>query len=352
MKLYIAILLFALSAFANDTIRVVVNQSPPFVMKNADGEYEGYDIELWEKIATKMKVETQYIEVVDFADIFKYVDEGKADIAISSISVTADRMEKFTFSYPYKASGIGAMVRSENKTSILSTLSLAFGDTFIAVWIWFIIFVIVMTHLIWGVERISDILTKDTRPDIFNDKYRIGIWEALWYFMVTITTVGYGDKVPKHVLTRIISGVSLIVGIAFAGVAISQLSATMQVQQQKYSINSLEDVAGKKVAFITGTTSEGVAEKYKAKGIKAIDIDNAYEMLMTKKVDVVLFDEPSLKYLATSHNDVVVIKDICNPQSYGIMMKKTSYTNKINVSILKLMKNGFIEELDTKYFGK
>ena len=352
MKNCIIILLLALSAFAADTVTVVVNQSPPFVMKNSDGEFTGYDIDLWEKIAKKLKVETRYVEAVQFPDVFKYVEDGKADIAISSISVTAERMEKFSFSYPYKSSGIGAMVRKENKASILSTVSLAFGDSFIAVWLWFIIFVFVMTHLIWIVERLSDILTKDTRPDIFNDKYSIGIWEALWYFMVTITTVGYGDKVPKHIATRILAGISLIIGIAFAGVAISQLSSTMQIQQQKYSIDSMEALAGKNAAYIAGTTSEGVAEKLKSHGIKATDIDNAYAMLTAKKVDAILFDEPTLRYFATTHDDVVVVNDICNPQSYGIMMKQNKYETKINVAILKLMKSGFIEQLDTKYFGK
>ena len=41
------------------------------------------------------------------------------------------------------------------------------------------------------------------------------IWIGMWWALQTVTTVGYGDIVPKHVIGRIVGAVVILQGVAF-----------------------------------------------------------------------------------------------------------------------------------------
>jgi voltage-gated potassium channel len=56
-----------------------------------------------------------------------------------------------------------------------------------------------------------------------DDKDFPTIWDGIWWSVVTITTVGYGDLYPKSVEGRIIAMVVMLVGIGF----LSVLTATI-----------------------------------------------------------------------------------------------------------------------------
>lgn len=48
-------------------------------------------------------------------------------------------------------------------------------------------------------------------------------WDGMWWAMVTVTTVGYGDLVPRSVAGRVVAMMLMLVGIGF----ISVLTATV-----------------------------------------------------------------------------------------------------------------------------
>jgi voltage-gated potassium channel len=52
-------------------------------------------------------------------------------------------------------------------------------------------------------------------------------WDALWYAVVTITTVGYGDRYPVTVLGRISGVFIMFAGVGIIGVLASILSSIL-----------------------------------------------------------------------------------------------------------------------------
>ncbi|MBI2316281.1 MAG: two pore domain potassium channel family protein, partial [Betaproteobacteria bacterium] len=57
------------------------------------------------------------------------------------------------------------------------------------------------------------------------------LWEALWYSLVTVATVGYGDYTPKTVLGRVIGSVLILVGVAVFSLASATIASIFVAQR-------------------------------------------------------------------------------------------------------------------------
>ena len=59
------------------------------------------------------------------------------------------------------------------------------------------------------------------------------VWDALWWAVQTVTTVGYGDVVPEHVAGRLIGVVLMLQGIALLTVITAAVTATLIEQARQ-----------------------------------------------------------------------------------------------------------------------
>jgi len=61
------------------------------------------------------------------------------------------------------------------------------------------------------------------------------VWDAAWYCLSTITTVGYGDLVPKTAMGRAVGAVVMLGGISLAGVFIGLMTEFVRKRLVKAS---------------------------------------------------------------------------------------------------------------------
>ncbi|MFN2390047.1 MAG: glutamate ABC transporter substrate-binding protein [Actinomycetota bacterium] len=74
---------------------------PPFGFKNPQtNEVEGFDVDLGKLIAEKLGVEPKFIEAISDNRI-PYLTSGKADLILSTMTITTDRDAEIDFSRPY-----------------------------------------------------------------------------------------------------------------------------------------------------------------------------------------------------------------------------------------------------------
>ncbi|XP_057294190.1 uncharacterized protein LOC130622709 [Hydractinia symbiolongicarpus] len=124
-------------------------------------------------------------------------------------------------------------------------------------------FVVVATILMAALVWLFEHRTNEAFPKSFGE----GLWESFWFSLVTIATVGYGDKVPKQFITRIFC----IVWIIFGMLIMAMITATLIEE-----ISKQVELDGENIAILeTKTAKNMVKQKLNGKA----KIESSYEDL-------------------------------------------------------------------------
>ena len=324
-------------------LTVDVEITAPCVMHD-DSTYTGFDIELWEEIAQELDLTFTYNET-NLKGIFADLVEGNADVAFSCITVTEEREKIVDFSHHYLDSGLRIMVLNKSKFSLAQSVKSFYSPIVVKSLTYIGLFIIICGNVFWWVERGHKYISA---------KYIPGIFQAFWYTLVTMTTVGYGDIVPRSWVGRLMACLVMIIGIGIFGWTIAQLSSAITLQTLHSDITDHWDLRDRLVATVEGTTSVTALEKLGAVVIPAKSIDQAYEKLLKNEVNAVVFDSPTILYYARNKGagKVSVVGPLFDLQYYGFLFPQGSELREpVNRALLKLRTNGIYDKLHSKWFG-
>ncbi len=79
---------FAQDDPARGTVSVGLYESPPFVMNTDGGAPEGMSIELWELLAERLDLSTDYSVYPTVRALAEAVGNGKIGVAVSNLTIT------------------------------------------------------------------------------------------------------------------------------------------------------------------------------------------------------------------------------------------------------------------------
>ena len=106
-------LVLPLSAHAQQQLEIAIPSSFVPFMFQEEGEWTGFEVELWEAIAEENGWEYEY-NTMNFSGILTALQTGRVDGAIAAITVTSEREKVMDYSHPYYDSGLMLMVRADN----------------------------------------------------------------------------------------------------------------------------------------------------------------------------------------------------------------------------------------------
>jgi polar amino acid transport system substrate-binding protein len=94
-------------AFAEGVLNVgSYPNNPPFEYKAESGQFEGFEVDIVTEAAKRAGM-TVNIEAYDFQPLFAATSSGRIDVAISSITITPERLGSQSFTQPYYDSDMG-----------------------------------------------------------------------------------------------------------------------------------------------------------------------------------------------------------------------------------------------------
>ena len=347
MTLFLCLLLpFGGLAFAQDTphtLKIAVKEFPPFVFK----ELKGFSIDMARIICEHNGLTPEFVYYDSVPEVLEAVITGAVDLNFSGLTITAKREKQVDFSHPFFDSGLMVLVRDDPDGKLMGMTVGVFkviGYSVIA----FLIGLTIVAHAIWFLEK------SDTDAKSFPTEYKRGIVDAYWWAVVTMTTVGYGDKCPKKVIGRIIAGVWMIIGIIWFAAFTATLTSNITLSRIGHGeIAGLKDLGNKRVAVIKGTTSETFIRYHDVTVMLTDTFDDLVKSLKAGHVDAVVYDAPALMYAAKNDPAIKVVGRMFDEQKYGVVFPqgdRSPYKEMFNVGILEMQRSGEYQKIYDKWF--
>jgi len=330
---------------AQGKLLVGVVVAPPAYMKTADNQWEGFSVEIWRAVAQYLDVAFEFREFSSIEPLLTALE--KKEINVIPALAVSDRFESIIdFSQSYLKSGLSIAVPAEGTDyKWLNVVKSIFSLQILkAVGLMFLMSLI-FGMIVWSFEKRRNI-------DMFGEGNVKGIGHGIWWAMVTMTTVGYGDKSPKTMGGRIFAIIWMIFSIVFIAGFTATITTQLTLTELRGKVHGFNDLYSVRVGSISA--SEGFAFLAK-KGVSVIPFENSQDGLAAvadKRIDAFVHDEKILQYLIKTEfpGRLQVIGGTFDEYFVSIALQRNSPLRKpINQALLKFMNTETWTELLNRY---
>jgi hypothetical protein len=124
-------------------------------------------------------------------------------------------------------------------------------------------------------------------PKMFGGGTVRGVGHGIWWAIVTLTTVGYGDKAPKTLGGRMVALIWMFASVILIAGFTAAITTSFTVGELKGKVRGLNDLADVRVGSLAQSESFNFLAK---RGIAVLPFENS--------IDAFFFNELVLKHLA------------------------------------------------------
>ncbi|KAG8312620.1 hypothetical protein J6590_018262 [Homalodisca vitripennis] len=247
-----------IDAVSSRTIyKVVTVLQQPFVIKTIDDagneNFTGYCIDLLNHISQIIGFEYEVYVAPDnsfgtmdekgrWGGLIKELMDKKADIGLTSLSITAERENVVEFTVPYyDLVGMSILMKRHNpKTSHFKFLTAMEGD----VWLCVLVTYVFASFLLWMFDRLGPrtMVSHSSEEQELLNKESLSLKDCLWFCMTSLTPQG-GESGPRNLPGYITLGTWWLFGFIIISSYTANLAAFLTVSRMDTRIQSLSDLA-------------------------------------------------------------------------------------------------------------
>ena len=332
---------------APDKLLVGMVEAPPFMMKTANGRWEGLSIELWHAVAQDLEVEYELREYTSFEQIADAAKKRKFDVMLG-LGQSEQREIILDFSNSYYKSGSAIAVPAKSTGYGWLRIAQRFASLdFLTV--------IGLLILLWFAAGVIVWLFEGRRNrEMFGGGTVKGIGQGMWWAAVTMTTVGYGDKAPKTLGGRIVALVWMLASIVLIASFTATITTHLTVSELSGKVRGLSDLPNVRV----GSVAQSKAWDFLVeRGIVAVSFGNerdGLQAMVEDRIDAFVYNEAVLKYVVKTEflAQVQVLPGVFDHYFVGMVMPQGSQLREpINRSLLRFTGSDDWRRLVEHYLG-
>lgn len=321
--------------------------APPFAMKKQTGAWEGLSIELLKAITKELGVDFELQEYRNIIQIKDAIINGEIDLAPVA-SITENHEFFVDYSHAFYRSGSAIVVKAESERhGWLSVVKNFVTFYFLKLMVLLFLLWMIAGTLVWLFER-------HRNSEVFGGRIVEGIGHGIWWAVVTMTTVGYGDKSPKTLGGRMVAILWMFASVVLISSFTAAITTSLTVGQLRGEVRGFKDLPD----VLSGSLADSQAFDYlEENGITAMPFDNIQEGLQAvadNKITAFVFDEAILKHFVKTggFSQMRVLPETFNHYYIGMATPTSSpLLENLNRALLKVMKREEWDRMMKKYLG-
>ncbi|MFO7707855.1 MAG: transporter substrate-binding domain-containing protein [Desulfobacterales bacterium] len=320
-------------------------QAPPVMMKAADGRWSGIGIEIWENVARRMGLAFEYREFVAFGLLVDALETKTIDL-IPSLPVELRYESAIDFSQSYFKSGLAIAVPAESGGfRWIRLIGALFSREILGAIVLLLFLSVVAGILVWLFERRRN-------SEMFGGGAVSGVGNGVWWSVVTMSTVGYGDKAPKTAGGRLVAILWMFFSIALIASFTANITTSLTIEELRGKVRGISDLKRARV----GTIPQSEALHFLNRGGIAVvpfeGIPQGLRAVVEGKIDAFVLNELMLKYQVKNdfQGRVRVLPDVFDEYFVAMaLQEKTPLRKPVNKALLSFMKTPEWVELQNRY---
>jgi ABC-type amino acid transport substrate-binding protein len=345
----LAFLLSASLAVAQGApLKVAVYDAPPYGHLEPDGSIDGVSVDLWRRAAESLGHEYRLVPVAQMEDVLKGLELKTYDAAIGAITITPARLARVDFSYPTHRSGVAVAVRQDaGPMAALASYGSVLGELAPLIALTLAL-LIVMGVAMWLAERPMRPRNHESAVDTLRD--------GVYWAVVTMTTVGYGDKTPKTAAGRIIAVLWMLASVALVSILSTLIVSRMTAERVVGGLRVTEaDLAGQRLAAVAHSSGAEYLDERRLRYAPFDDLAGALAALDRGQADAVVNSVGALEYLIAARfkHKIKAPQGVLEPAYMAIALPLGSPLKKpLDEALVGITGSQEWRQIEDGYFGR
>ncbi|MBI4800705.1 MAG: transporter substrate-binding domain-containing protein [Desulfarculus sp.] len=318
----------------------------PFSFKAADGRWVGITMELWDNMARHLGVEYEVREMT-LSDLLHAVEQGQVDLAATALTVTADREKLLDFSQPYFLTGLGIATPAKAGASWLETIDRVLSSRPAEILLVVLACLLAAGLAIWLLER-----RKNCHQ--FGGSVWHGVGSGLWWAAQTMTSVGYGDKAPVTFTGRLLAVTWMLISLVLIASFTAVITTSLTVSHLGVTPRDTSELRDLRLGVVKDSASQAYLEGHRLGFTTYPGLDDLLRDLSAGRLDAVVSDRPSLRYLANHQfkGKIEVQRDNFQPGIFAFALPTQSPWRKpVNLALLAKLQEDAWRRILFRYLG-
>jgi ABC-type amino acid transport substrate-binding protein len=324
---------------------VAIYEAPPWSIKQPDGSWRGATVELWKAVAAEARLAYELREV-PLGEILDGVADGRYATSAGPWAATVERQQVLDFSHSYVVTGLGIAVRPESERDRwLSFVEALTTPTALKLYLGIAALTLVAAAGMWILER--------RRNAAFPERPLSGIGAGYWWAGVTMSGVGYGDKVPAGVPGRILALFWMFLSLILTTALIGFVTARLAVAELG-AVHSLQGLRRVTAGTVAGSAAADYLRRQEISHRLYASVPDALEGLRAREVGAVVYGDVILRYYLQrdSKRPLELVPGILEPQSYAFPLPDGSPLREpLNRALRHVLASAAWRDLSDRYLG-
>lgn len=271
-------------------LRVGICDLPPWSIPPSPRTdyWSGLAAVVWRQAVRELSLDYS-ITSMNYAQLLGALERGEVDVGITGIPIVPENLVRFTLTPPFDQTGLSIATRVRDTLSVEAVLGRMLHSE-VVTWLLVLLgFALAFAIGFWVLER--------RRNPPLEGSIARGLAESAWWSFSTLSTVGYGDRVPVTMRGRALGALWMAAGFVLMTISAAVVTSVLTVERLTPLVRGPADLARSRNGVMRGTLSEAYLSEARLPATAFETMEEAVAALAGGQVDAVIGPTATLVYL-------------------------------------------------------